>query len=89
MSTPNNGVDQTATIPELVPEIPSELPDALEPADLESLRFMADAKDKQAQMAQAAQVGLSLFQGHVSTKYKLKQGDGLDLTTGAITRFSG
>lgn len=83
----DNGVDQTATIPELVPEIPGELPDGLESADLESLRFMAEAKDKQAELARAAQVGFSLFQAHISTKYKLKQGDGLDLTTGQITRL--
>lgn len=85
MST-DNGVDQTATIPELIPEMSVELPDSLESADLESLRFMAEAKDKQAQIAQAAQVGFSFFQGHISTKYKLKQGDRLDLATGVINR---
>lgn len=80
-----NGLDHTTPIPEIIPEMSV---DALDPADLESLRFMAEAKEKQTQMAQAAQVAFNLYQGHLSTKYQLKQGDGIDLVTGAITRVA-
>lgn len=82
----DNGLDHTQPTPELIPEMPTDLANALDPADLESLKFMAEAKDKQTQMAQAAQVAFNLYQGHLSTKYQLKQGDGIDLVTGKITR---
>lgn len=67
----------------------SEVTETLEAADLETLKFMAEAQSKQAEAARAAQGGFKLFQAHLSAKYKLKQGDGLDIETGAITRVNG